>query len=197
VKRRIAFFDFDGTITTRDTLLEIIKFQKGALLFYIGFILYAPVLIAFKLKIVSNSWAKQQVLRFFFRNKSFADFQSQCDAFVNMVLPRLIRPKALGEIRKLKEIDAEVVIVSASAGNWIKNWTDSLELKLISTILECKDGVITGRIEGRNCHGEEKVNRIKAVYDLSDYDEIYCYGDTSGDKPMLSLANISFFKPFR
>jgi len=197
VKRRIAFFDFDGTITTKDTLLEIIKFQKGTILFYFGFILYAPVLIAFKLKIISNSWAKQQILRFFFRNNPIADFQSACDAFVDTVLPKLIRPKALLEIRKLQNINAEVIIVSASAGNWIKNWTDSLGVKLISTILECKEGTITGRFEGRNCHGEEKVKRIKAAYDLSQYDEIYCYGDTSGDKPMLALANISFFKPFR
>ena len=197
MKRRIAFFDFDGTITTKDTLLEIIKFQKGLIRFYIGFFLYAPVLIAFKLKIISNSWAKQLVLQFFFKNNRFADFQSRCNSFVDTVLPELIRPKALKEIKKLREIDAEVVIVSASAGNWIRNWTDSLGLKLISTILECKDEVITGKIEGRNCHGEEKVKRIQAVYDLSQYDEIYCYGDSSGDKPMLSLANISFFKPFR
>ena len=197
MKKRIAFFDFDGTITTRDTLLEIIKFQKGSLLFYIGFILYTPVLIAFKLKIISNSWAKQQVLKFFFRNDSLRDFQSKCDAFVERVLPALIRPKALKEIGKLKDINAEVVIVSASAGNWIKNWADTLGVKLISTILETKNEKITGRIDGRNCHGEEKVNRIKEIYDLTQYDEIYCYGDTSGDRPMLSLANISFFRPFR
>jgi phosphatidylglycerophosphatase C len=197
VKRRIAFFDFDGTITTKDTLLEIIKYQKGSTLFYVGFILYSPILIAFKLKIISNSLAKQQILKFFFGNNRFKDFQLKCDAFTDSMLPRLIRPKALREIRKLKDINAEVVIVSASAGNWIKNWTESLELKLISTILECRNEKITGRFEGRNCHGKEKVNRIKAIYDLSQYDEIYCYGDSSGDKPMLSLANISFFKPFR
>lgn len=197
MKKRIAFFDFDGTITTKDTLLEIIKFQKGSFFFYIGFILYTPVLIAFKLKIVSNSWAKQQVLRFFFRNDSLRVFQSKCDAFIEHVLPSLIRPKALKEIGKLKDLDAEVVIVSASAGNWIKNWTDALGIKLISTILETRNEKITGRIEGRNCHGEEKVNRIKEIYDLTQYDEIYCYGDTSGDGPMLSLAKICFFRPFR
>ena len=197
MKRRIAFFDFDGTITTKDTLLEIIKYQKGSTFFYIGFILYSPLLIAFKLKIISNSRAKQQILRFFFGNDRFKDFQFKCDAFADSILPRLIRPKALKEIRKLKDLDAEVVIVSASAGNWIKSWTDSLGLKLISTILECRNEKITGRFEGRNCHGKEKVIRIKALYDLSQYDEIYCYGDSSGDKPMLSLANISFFKPFR
>jgi phosphatidylglycerophosphatase C len=46
VKRRIAFFDFDGTITTKDTLLEIIKFQKGTLRFYTGFLLCSPYIAA-------------------------------------------------------------------------------------------------------------------------------------------------------
>jgi len=65
LKRRIAFFDFDGTITTKDTLLELIKYQKGRLLFYIGFLINAPYLVAYKLKIIRNSTAKQKVLHFF------------------------------------------------------------------------------------------------------------------------------------
>ena len=197
MKRRIAFFDFDGTITTKDTFLEIIKFQKGVVHFYIGFILYSPILVAFKLKIISNSWAKGQILKFFFANKKVADFQAECNLFADRMLPGLIRPKALKEIRDLKNLNSEVVIVSASAENWIKNWTDSLDVKLISTILETKNGKITGRIQGKNCHGEEKVRRISALYDLTQYDEIYCYGDSPGDKPMLSLGTASFYKPFR
>ena len=60
-----------------------------------------------------------------------------------------------------------------------------------------KNGLLTGKIENQNCHGEEKVNRINAAFDLSQYDEIYCYGDTKGDKPMLRLATFAFYKPFR
>ena len=58
VKKGIAFFDFDGTITTKDTLLEFIKFSKGNLLFYAGFLLNLHFLVAYKLKIISNQAAK-------------------------------------------------------------------------------------------------------------------------------------------
>ena len=44
---------------------------------------------------------------------------------------------------------------------------------------------------------EEKVIRIQEEYNLSDYQEIYVYGDSPGDKPMLGLATKSFYKPFR
>jgi phosphatidylglycerophosphatase C len=197
VSRRIAFFDFDGTITTKDTLLEIIKYRHGQHKFYFGFLLYSHYLVAYKLGIISNQLAKEKVLRYFFRNMSPEQFQAMADEFARKEIPGLIRPKALDEIRKLKENGAEVVIVSASAENWIREWCRSLQLQLIATQLEEKNGRMTGRIVGRNCHGEEKVERIKSRYNLADYSEIYCYGDSSGDKPMLELGTVRFYRPFR
>ena len=197
MKRRIAFFDFDGTITTKDSLLEVIRYHKGDFLFYAGFILNMPFLVAYKLKLIRNSTAKQIVLRFFFSGTSLSSFQKKCEGFQLEKLPFLIRPKAITEIKKLQELHAEVVVISASAKNWLQHWADGIGVKLICTNLEIKNEKLTGRIDGENCHGEEKVRRIKAAYDLSMYDEIYCYGDTPGDKPMLSLATFSFYKPFR
>lgn len=40
--KQIVAFDFDGTITNRDTLLEFIKFAKGKTAFYLGFLLHLP-----------------------------------------------------------------------------------------------------------------------------------------------------------
>ena len=39
MNKGIAFFDFDGTITTKDTLLEFIKYSRGTMSFYWGFLL--------------------------------------------------------------------------------------------------------------------------------------------------------------
>ena len=51
---RIAVFDFDGTVTTKDTLLEFIKFVRGPVSFYAGFLRYAPQLLAYKLGLYPN-----------------------------------------------------------------------------------------------------------------------------------------------
>jgi phosphatidylglycerophosphatase C len=197
VKKRIAFFDFDGTITTSDTLLEIIKFYKGNFKFYLGFAINSPFLAAWKAGIISNQAAKEKVLQYFFGGLSEQIFQQRCDEFAGFHIPSLIRPKALHEIEKLKAAGAEIVIVSASAENWIAAWCKENDLQLIGTKLQVTNNLLTGKIDGINCHGEEKVNRINKAYDLSQYDEIYCYGDTTGDKPMLKLASFSFYKPFR
>jgi phosphatidylglycerophosphatase C len=197
VKKRIAFFDFDGTITTHDTLLEIIKFYKGRFRFYLGFIINAPFMIAWKAGIISNQAAKEKVLWYFFGGLPENNFQQRCDEFARTRIPLLLRSKALHEIEKLKTAGTEIVIVSASAENWITAWCRENGFRLAGTKLQIKNGLLTGKIEGRNCHGEEKVNRIHAAFNLSQYDEIYCYGDTKGDKPMLELATFSFYKPFR
>ena len=197
MKRRIAFFDFDGTITTKDTLLEIIKFQKGTNRYYLGLVLNLPYIIAWKIGLIPNYVAKQKVVKFFFGKMRVEEFQQRCDEFATQVLPGLLRPKALEEIRRLQDVGAEVVIVSASPGNWSDIWRKQIGMASLATRLQIKDNKLTGRFDGKNCHGKEKVTRIKDAYDLSDYDEIYCYGDSKGDKPMLALGTISFYRPFR
>jgi HAD superfamily hydrolase (TIGR01490 family) len=197
VKKGIAFFDFDGTITTKDTLLEFIKFYKGNFNFYLGFLLHAPWLLAMKFKLMSNQSVKEKILKYFFSNENEEDFKDKCTAFHQQVLPGLFRSGALKEINKLKEGNTIVVIVSASPENWIRPWTEFINVELIASRLEVKNGMITGKIVGKNCHGQEKVRRIKEKYVLTDYTDVYAYGDTSGDKDMLSLAKNAFYKPFR
>ncbi|MBS1567115.1 MAG: HAD-IB family hydrolase [Bacteroidetes bacterium] len=196
-RKRIAFFDFDGTITTHDTLLEIIKYNRGVFSFYLGFLLCSPFLVLYKLKVISNQAAKEITLRWFYGKMPLEKFQQGCNAFEAEKIPSFIRPKAFEEIKRLKAAQAEVVIVSASAENWLGAWCERHDLRLLATKLEIKNNRITGKIEGYNCHGKEKVRRIQEAYDLSQYDEVYCYGDTKGDKPMLGLATFPFYRPFR
>jgi HAD superfamily hydrolase (TIGR01490 family) len=197
VNKSIAFFDFDGTITNKDTLLEMIRYQKGVLRFYSGFLLHAPWLVAFKLGILSNHAAKQRILRHFFGRMPVERFQQRCDEFSFRQLTHILQPKALKEIRLLQRRGTEVVVVSASPSNWISKWAAGIGVQVIATELETRNGRMTGRIQGKNCHGKEKEKRIRETYDLSQYTEIYAYGDSPADQPMLALAHLRFFKPFR
>lgn len=81
MKKGIAFFDFDGTLTTKDTLLEFIKYCKGNNAFYAGFLINSPFLLAYKLKIISNQAAKEKVLQHFFKNTSVDSFGLLCEKF--------------------------------------------------------------------------------------------------------------------
>lgn len=197
VKKKIAFFDFDGTITTKDTFLEFLKFCKGRFRFYLGFVWNSPYLVAYKLKIIPNQKAKEKVLHYFFNGTPADEFEKNCLLFSQKVLPGLIRKKATDEIERLKAKNFLVVIVSASPENWIRHWAESNGAELIASCLEIKNGKVTGKLNGKNCLGPEKVIRIMEKHSIKDYDEIYTYGDTTSDLPMLRLGTNSYYKPFR
>ena len=190
----IAFFDFDGTITTRDTLFEFIRFCKGNIRFYLGIFINSPMIIAYKLGIIPNWKAKEYLLSYFFKGSPEDDILEKGRDFSKHVIPSIIRQEALNEIEKHKSKNTKIVVVTASFSIWIKPWCDSLNLELIATEYEVIKKVISGKIQGINCHGPEKVKRIKKRFDLKNFSLVYAYGDEKSDLPMLSLADIKYFK---
>ena len=58
--KQIAFFDFDGTITTKDTYLEFIKYTKGTMRFFTGLAINSPYLVAYMLNLIPNQVAERK-----------------------------------------------------------------------------------------------------------------------------------------
>ena len=193
----IAFFDFDGTITTDDSLLKFIRFVVGDRRFLLGLVFLSPMLVLYKLKIIPNYKAKQYMLSWFFKGMSQKRFWEVANAYSLNHIDKIVRPKAMEKIVWHKAQGHQVVIVSASIDCWLRPWCEKNGLELLATKLEIKDGFVTGKLLTNNCYGVEKINRIKEVYNLENFDYIYAYGDSSGDKQMLELAHEKFYKPFR
>ena len=195
--RSIAFFDFDGTITTDDTMLVFLRYLKGNNRYYLYFLTLTPVFVALKLGLLSNHRAKEIMLNRFIGGMKEQDLINACQSFSANILPGIIRPAALTRIREHQQEGTEVVVVSAAPTYWVSEWCSQHHIQLIATKLEVKAGLLTGNINGKNCHGREKVLRILEAFDLSNYSTIHAYGDTKGDQPMLSLAHHAQYKPFR
>lgn len=51
---KIHAFDFDGTLTNRDTLLEFIRFVRGDKAFFLCMLRYLPLLLLMKLGLYPN-----------------------------------------------------------------------------------------------------------------------------------------------
>jgi len=194
---KIAFFDFDGTITKDDSFIKFIRFVVGDTKFVIGIAALFPILIAYKLKHIPNYKAKQYMLSYFFKGMSKEKFIQVAYEYSLNYIDTIIRSKAMEKIVWHKEQGHMVVIVSASIECWLKPWCNKNGLGLIATKLEIKDSRITGKFLTKNCYGIEKANRVKKEYILDNYDYIYAYGDSCGDKELLELADESFYKPFR
>lgn len=194
---KIAFFDFDGTITTSDSFIKFIRFVVGDIRFILGMTVLSPMLVAYKLRLIPNYTAKQAVLSYFFKGMSEAQFQSTARDYSLKNIDAILRPKAMKKIAWHKEQEHKIVVVSASIESWLKPWCNQHGLDLIATKLEIKEGIVTGKLLTKNCYGMEKVRRVKERYNLDDYDHIYAYGDSRGDKELLELADEGFYQPFR
>lgn len=192
----LVLFDFDGTLTRKDTFIEFIKFCKGRAGFLWGVVILSPLLVMYKLKLVRNWRAKEILFGFFFKGISRHEFQRKGREFALSVVPSLIRPSAANCISQHRVSGNRMIIVTASAEEWIKPWAESLNIEIISTRWEFKNDRLTGKILGANCYGPEKRTRIEKEIDLSKYKLISVYGDTSGDKEMLQLGTSKFFKHF-
>jgi phosphatidylglycerophosphatase C len=193
----LVLFDFDGTITTKDTLAEFMIFYHGKLKYYAGLGALSPILASYIFKLMPNWKSKQYFLKWFLKNEDSSTFEKKCKEFSSLRLPQLIRPKALAEIKRYREEGATIAVVSASAENWVKPWCDENKLICLATKLEAINNKLTGNILGKNCHGAEKVCRIQDRFLLSGFDKVIAYGDSSGDIEMLALAHEQFYKPFR
>jgi phosphatidylglycerophosphatase C len=194
--RKLVLFDFDSTLTSRDTLLEFIKYGKGAGRFYVGFLILSPLLVLYKARVLANWKMKQIALRFFFGGMPAHEFHELCNSFVSEIIPRLIREEALERVFYYKSKGDDVYIVSASPENWVGIYSKTISIGCIATRLEERDGKITGNIVGKNCYGPEKVKRVKEQLDINNYHSIIAFGDSRGDKEMLALAHESYYRRF-
>ena len=194
---QLALFDFDGTITTDDSLLKFIRFVVGDRRFLLGLVVLSPMLVLYKLKLIPNYKAKQYMLSWFFKGMSKDAFLKVANEYSLVHIDKILRPKAIEKINWHKNQGHKVVVVSASIECWLRPWCEKNGLELIATKLEIKDDIVTGKLLSKNCYGVEKINRIKEIYNLKDFEYIYSYGDSSGDKQMLELAHEKFYKPFR
>ena len=117
--KQIVAFDFDGTLTTKDTLLEFIRYVCGDMAFTIGFLRYSPLLVLMKLGLYPNYKAKQKVFSYFFKGMSIEAFDAVCQRFAQDSR-HLLRPQSVETLHQALSEGAEVLIVSASIDNWVK-----------------------------------------------------------------------------
>lgn len=210
--RKVYAFDFDGTLTTRDTLIELIRYVHGTTGLWWGLLRYSPLLVLMKIGFYPNWKVKQKVFAYYFGGMSIEIFDELCHRFATDNA-HLLREKGVQEIKKALNKGSQVLIVSASIDNWIRPFFENLSfltvnsqlstlnshpsIIILGTKIEVKDGRLTGRFLTKNCYGAEKVSRIREVLpERSEY-ELIAYGDSRGDKEMLAYANQGYYQPFR
>lgn len=195
--RPIVAFDFDGTLTIRDSFTEFLRWRAGPAGWALGLVKLAPAVAAYA-RDRDRGRIKAASVREFLLGVDRATLKADAARFADEIWPRFMRPDALAVWNDWGERGAHRVIVTASPTVTVAPFARRLGAEaLLGTEMAFDDqDRVTGAFVGPNCRGEEKVRRLKAAYG-QDMVLTAAYGDTSGDAEMLAMAREAGFRVFR
>lgn len=192
--KKLYCFDFDGTLTKEDTMFSFLKFYNPQK-FYINFIKYIPLFIMLKIRLADAERVKMSFISSILKDETEENLNQKSLLFFEKNYPKIIRENALSFIENIDK-NNDCYLVTASLDIWTKPFAEKFGMKLLSTQALFKNGRYTGVFATKNCNGKEKVNRIKKAIEGQKFDKIIAFGDTSGDKEMLSWADEGYFRFF-
>ena len=207
-QKGIIVFDFDGTITTKDTFALFLRYYAGTWQWARNLIMLLPVFVRYKCGLIDRHAVKKAVVKTFFSGHSAEALEAKAEQFAREVIPKYIRPQALSRLNVLKNTTEfgpdfsheSLYICSASIGPYLRYWAKTQNIDanhVLATELESKNGTLTGALKGYNVWGANKVRRIYDALSPQCVHILEAYGDTRGDREMLHAAKVSFYRPFR
>jgi len=192
----VVAFDFDGTITVKDSFMTFLRWRVGAGRFNAGMMRLAPASLAY-LGHRNRGRIKAAAVREFLKGVPREQLEAEARAFAQTVAPRLLRPDAVHTWNHWRQRRATLVIVTASPTHVVAPFARGLGADaLIGTELAFDDqDRVTGAFTGENCRGDEKVRRLRQMFG-DDLRLKAAYGDTSGDTAMLAIAEEQGYRVF-
>jgi phosphatidylglycerophosphatase C len=190
VARRVAAFDFDRTLTTRDTFVPFLRRVAGWPRFLAAVIRSSPRLVLAAALDRHRDAAKAAMLRALLRGRSEASVRAQGEEHARDFVERIWRRDMRERLDWHRSQGHAVAIVSASPTLYLDAVGRTLGVDaVLATELEVgADGRLTGELAGRNVRRAEKVRRLEAWLGTDDA-EIWAYGDSTGDHELLERAD--------
>lgn len=184
--KTIAVFDFDGTITTKDTLLLFIRYACGTKRFLLGMLLFSPLIIMMLLRLYPNGKCKEKIFAYFFKDMPYSEFKRLGEDFARFAHKNIMRPEMVERIKWHISQDHKVYVISASIEEWVAPCCKTIG---DITVLATKVKSDLSSFISKNCYGQEKVNRLLEMEPERNTYTLYAYGDSRGDKEMLAFAD--------
>jgi phosphatidylglycerophosphatase C len=193
-KPALVLFDFDGTMTTKDSFRTFLENSCGSRFeFFIKYYLYCAVsLLKLRLGASTVREMKERRATVFLANLDPSCLEELSQRFSTNEIPRILRPEAEQRLKWHKERGDDVYLVSASFDFCLASWAKKMSVGLLTNSMDWNKG----RMTAPDCNYEEKPERIGQAVELSDYNSIYAYGYTAGDRPMLALATHPYYRYF-
>lgn len=192
----VVAFDFDGTLTVRDSFTAFLRWRAGHRAWLQGLVQLAPAVFDYA-KDRDRGRIKAASVRQFLRGAPRRELEDDAERFAEEIWDSFMRPDALACWHDWGAKGAHRVIVTASPEVTVAPFARRLGAEnLLGTQIafDAQDRV-TGQFACANCRGPEKVRRLHKAYG-DDLQLVAAYGDTSGDTEMLAIADQAGFRVF-
>jgi phosphatidylglycerophosphatase C len=184
----VAAFDVDGTLTRRDSFAAFLRRVVGSRRLGLTVVRRSPGLVRMAAGSGDRDGEKAAVVRALLAGRSRAELDRLGRAHAAAMLQDT-RPEAVGRLQWHRRQGHTVVLVSASLRCYLDPFAESLGAHhVLCTDLGFDDaGLATGELLGGNCRGPAKAHRLLA-WAGQPPEELWAYGNTSGDDDLLALA---------
>ena len=189
----VAAFDFDGTLTHRDTVVPFLRRAGGTAPLAVR-LLVRPHRTGPSLARRDRDRLKEIVSAHAFARRRVADVEVVAEAYARELVERRLRADTVDRLRWHAGEGHRVVIVSAGYDLYLDHVGAALGVDgVVATRLERDGAFLTGRLDGANCRGPEKVRRLDAWLRGNGWDRdgvtLFAYGDSTGDRELLAWAD--------
>lgn len=196
-KNIVVFFDFDGTITTKDTLLSFLRYTVGSW----KLILNAPrlifIVLQYFIKIIDNEEAKEKTLKLLIKGMKHNLLEHKAKNFALTRLHKYINPVAYAKLEYHREHKHYIILVSANLGIYLRYWAELHKLNgvIATELMVNSSGYMTGKLLTKNCYGPQKVIRVKDSLSGNSVamDYSFGYGNSAGDYELLEFVDEPFW----
>ena len=189
----MAAFDFDGTLTTADSLIAFIRFTHGRCRLLWGLFRHAHWLLLMIFGFYPNWKAKEKVFAHFYKGTRYEQFTQWGRDFAD-VAEKMQDSQTIETLQQHLAEGHTVCVVTASVDEWVRPVCERMGVNIVlATRIEVSsDGSLTGRFLSPNCYGSQKVARLMEVFPQRHTYQLHAYGDSRGDNELLAFAEKSF-----
>lgn len=191
-RRPAAFFDFDKTLLDTESSRLGIRYMRERRLISLGFVF--KVIVANFL--YGRQWLTDEqittILIKLYRHRKLADFRAGADDFYTSCLKPRLAPRVLERLHWHQNQNHLTVLVSGSLRYMLESVVADVGIDhlLCSDLEEGPDGLLTGKLNGPLCMGDQKrfqANQLSKAIGI-DLGGSYAYGDHHSDLPLLKLV---------
>lgn len=194
-KKRLVLFDFDGTLTTRDSINDFVLWKAGVFRSLSFLLRNIPMFVRYLSGKASNTLVKEKIFSEFFSECSWQEYTQYAKQYSAQRLPAILRPEAVSALQMHLRARDRVILLTASPLEWILPWAQNQGIQEAIGSQFSKSARFTGKLQ-INCYGAEKLRQLEIqVPDWSAY-EVVVYTDSKSDQPLLDIANKAFYRKF-